>query len=90
MAGVVYAMEQIALFLVAKCLAVADKKFKIARIRLIDRRKIDFVNDAMAESEPQAAACGISGPKTFLCAGCPTRLNSGRPKRRTIDLRVHG
>ena len=81
MTGVVYAMEQIALFLVAKCLAVADQKFKIACIRLIDPRKINFINDAMAEGEPEAAASGICGPKTFLGAGRPTRLNSGCPKR---------
>ena len=90
MAGVVYAMKQISLFLVAKCLAVADEKFKIACIRLIDPRKINFINDAMAEGEPEGAASGICSPKTFLCAGRPTRLNSGRPKRRAIDLSVHG
>jgi hypothetical protein len=90
MAGVFYAMKQISLFLVAKCLAVADEKFKIARIRLIDPRKINFINDAMAEGEPEAAASGICSSKTFLCAGRPTRLNSGRPKRRAIDLSVHG
>src|SRR5215469_10765667 len=82
-------MEQVALFLMAKCLAVGDEKFKIARIRLIDPRKINFINDAMTEGEPEAAACGICGPKTFLCAGGPTRLNSGRSKRRAIDLCVH-
>src|SRR5215510_13845736 len=89
MAGVLYAMEQVALFLMAKCLGVADEKFKIARIRLIDPRKINFINDAMAEGEPEAAASGICGSKTFLCAGRPTRLNSGRSKRRAIDLCVH-
>ena len=89
MAGVLYAMEQVALFLMAKCLAVADEKFKIARIRLINPRKINFINDAMAEGEPEAAASGLCGPKTFLCAGRPTRLNSGRSKRRAIDLCVH-
>ena len=88
MAGVVYLIEQIALFLVAKCFAVADEKFKIARIRLINPRKINFINDAMAEGEPEAAASGICGPKTFLCAGRPTRLNSGRSKRRATDLRA--
>src|SRR6266404_7878764 len=83
-------MAQVALFLVAKCLAVADEKFKITRIRLIEPRIVNFINDAMAEGEPEAAASGIGGSETFLCAGRPTRLNSGCPKRRAIDLWVHG
>src|SRR4029077_16992034 len=83
-------MAQVALFLVAKCLAVADEKFKITRIRLIDPRIVNFINDAMAEGEPEAAASGIRRSETFLCAGRPTRLNSGCPKRWAIDLCVHG
>ena len=73
---------QVALFLVAKCFAVADQKLKIARVGLVDVRVIDLVDDAVAEREPDPAARMISGAEAFLGAGRPARLNSGRAKRR--------
>jgi len=69
---------QVALFLVAKCFTVADQELKIAGIRLVNGRVIDFVDDAMAEREPDPATRVISGAETFLGAGSPAWLDSGR------------
>ena len=68
---------QVALFLVAKCFPVADEELKIARVRLVDGRVVDFVDDAVAEREPEPATCMISGAETFLGAGRPAWLDSG-------------
>ena len=74
----------------AKRLAVADEKFEIARIRLINRRIVNFVDDAVAEGKPDPAAGRIRGSKTFLRAGGPTRRDSGRTKRVTSDYCFNG
>jgi hypothetical protein len=55
-------MIQVALFLVAKGFAVADEKLKVARVRLIDVRIINFINDAMAQREPDTATGMIRCP----------------------------
>ena len=68
---------QVALFLVAKRFPVADEKLKIARVRLVNGRVVDFVDDAMAEREPDPAARMISGAQAFLGAGGPAGLDSG-------------
>ena len=72
---------QVALFLVAEGLAVADEKLKIARVRLVDGRVVDFVDDAVTEREPDPAARMISGAQAFFCAGGPAGLDSGRAER---------
>ena len=69
---------QVALFLVAKRFPVADQELKIARVRLVDGRVVDFVDDAMAERESDPAVRMISGAETFLGAGCPAGFDSGR------------
>src|SRR5882672_7608133 len=47
---------EIAAFLMAKGLAVSDEKLEIAGVRTINIRIIDFVDDAVAESEPDTAS----------------------------------
>ena len=48
-------VSQVAFFLVAKRFSVAYEKLKVARVRLIDVRIINLVQDAVAQSEPNAA-----------------------------------
>ena len=69
---------QVSLFLVTKCFPVADQELKIARVRLVNRGVINFVDDAVAQREPDPATRMISGAKTLLGAGCPTRRDTGR------------
>ena len=71
---------QIAFFLVAKCFAVADEKLKVARVRLIDVRIINLVDDAVAQREPKAATGMIGRADAFLGAGSPARLDARRAK----------
>ena len=59
---------QVALFLVAKRFAITDQKLKVARVRLIDARIVNFVDDAVTEREPKAATGVISGAHAFLRA----------------------
>src|ERR1700729_2249550 len=70
-------MVQIALFLITKGFTVADEKLKIARVRLVHMRIINFVHDAVAQREPKPAACMISGAETVFGAGCPARCDAG-------------
>ena len=73
---------EIAAFLMAKGLAVSDEKLEIAGVRTINIRIIDFVDDAVAESEPDAAASMICSADTFFGAASLARLDSRRAKSR--------
>ena len=69
---------QVSLFLVAKCFPVTDQELKIARVRLVNGGVINFVDDAVAQREPDSTTRMIGSAKTFLGAGCPTRRDTGR------------
>ena len=71
---------QVALFLVAKCFAVADEKLKIARVRLVDARIVDLVDDAVTEREPEPATGMIGRAHAFFRARSPAWLDSRRAK----------
>ena len=71
-------MIEVSLFLVTECFPVADQELKIARVWLINGGVIDFVDDAVAQREPDPATGMISGAETLLGAGCPTRRDTGR------------
>src|SRR5512137_2175622 len=64
-------MFQVTLLLVAKRLAVTDEKLKIAGVWLIDMGVVDFIDDSVADREPEPAAGVISGAQAFLGAGSP-------------------
>jgi len=72
---------QVALFLVAKCFTITDKKLKVARVRLIDMRVVNLIDDAVAQSEPNAATGMVSCTYAFLGARSPARLDSRCAKR---------
>ena len=74
-------MIQVALFLVAKRFAIAYEKLKVARVRLIDARIINLIDDAMTEREPQTATGMIGRTHPFFRARSPARLDSRRTKR---------
>ena len=76
---------QVALFFVAKRFAVANEKLKVPRVRLIDVWMINFVNDAVAEREPETAAGVIRSADAFLRTESPARLDS-RGARRNIGV----
>src|SRR5580692_10598603 len=82
-------MIQITLFLVAKCLAVADQEFKITRVGLVGSRVVNLIDDPMTEGEPQATAFRTSCPKAILRAGGPARFNSRRAKRYSVESNTH-
>ena len=71
-------MIQVALFLVAKCFAITDKKLKVAGVRLIDPRIVNLIDDAVTEREPEAATGMIGRTHAFLRARSPAWLNSRR------------
>src|SRR5688572_22804094 len=68
---------QIALFFVAERFTVANEQLKIACVRLVHIRIINFVDDAVAQGEPNPATRMISGAKTLLGARCPTWSDAG-------------
>src|SRR6266850_1669307 len=72
---------QVPLFLVAKRFAITDQKLKVARVRLIDARIINLIDDAVAEREPESATRVIGRTDPFLGARSPAWLDSRRPKR---------
>jgi len=71
---------EVALFLVAKRFPVADKKLKVARVRLIDVWIINLVQDAVAQREPDAATGVIGCAHAFFGARSPSRFDSRCPK----------
>src|SRR5258705_288574 len=78
--GVFDQVIQVALFLVAKCFAIANEKLKVARVRLIDPRIVNLVDDAVTEREPKAATGMIGRTHAFFRARSPARLDSRRTK----------
>ena len=52
-------MIEIALFFMAKRFTVTNEKLEVARIRLIDPRIVNLINDAMTQSEPKPATTGF-------------------------------
>src|SRR5436190_19748643 len=66
-------MNQVALFLVAKCFAVASEKLKVARVGLIDVWIINDGYDAMTQCELNTAARMIGRLHDFLGSRCPAR-----------------
>ena len=79
---------QIALFLVAKCFAIANEKLKVARVRLIDARIVNLIDDAVTEREPETATGVIGRTHAFFRARSPAWLDSRRTKRHCI-FRIH-
>jgi len=66
-----------------KTMPVGDQQPEIARARLIDARKIDFVQNAVAQRKPDSAVQVQRGANTGLGARSPARLNSRPPRRDT-------
>ena len=79
----------VALFLVAKRFSVADEELNIARVRLVHARVVDFIDDAMAEREPDPAAHMIRGAEAFLRTGGPAGLDAGCTERVCVIRSVH-
>ena len=80
MLGITDLVGEIAPFLVTEHFAVRDEQLQIARVGLISRRIINFIDDPVREREPEGAAGVISSPETFLCAARPARLNPNDQK----------
>src|SRR5438552_7073539 len=62
-------------FLVKESFAVGNQELQIACIGTIDVRIIDFVDDAMAEGEPDTATGMIGRADSFLGAARPARFD---------------
>ena len=80
---------QVALLLVAKCFAITDKKLKVARVRLIDARIVNLIDDAVTKCEPETATGMISRTHAFFRARSPARLDSRRAERCGVLNRIH-
>ena len=75
---------QVALFLVAKRFAIADEKLKVARVRLIDVRIVNLVDDAVAEREPERGNW-YDRP----CPRLPSRSKSSAARFRARQTRLN-
>jgi hypothetical protein len=73
-------MIEIASLFVCKRLAVCDEELHVARVRLVNMRVINFVDNAVRNGEPKPATRVVSGADTFLRATCPTRFKTRRAK----------
>ena len=72
---------QVALFLMAKGLAITDEKLKVASGRLVDAWIVNLIDDAVTQSEPKPATGMIGRTDPFFGTRSPTRLDSGCTKR---------
>src|SRR5579859_2950839 len=66
----------IALFFGEEAVAVGDDEAEVAGAGLVDARIVDFVQDAVAEGEPDAADRGKRGADAGLGAGGPAWRNA--------------
>ena len=71
---------QVALLLMAEGFAIGNEQLGITRVRLVDGRIINLVQDAVADREPYMAARVISGADPLLGAVRPARLDPWRAK----------
>jgi hypothetical protein len=72
---------QVAFLFVAKRFAVANEKLKVAGVRLIDVRIVNFVHDPMTQREPDTATGVIRCANAFFRARRPAWLDPRRAKR---------
>ena len=70
---------QVALFLVAKCLAVGDEELKVARVRLIDMRVVNLIDNAVTQREPEPATGVIGRADALFGARSPAGSIPGAP-----------
>lgn len=80
---------QVATFLVAKGAAIRNQKLKIACVGAINIRVVDFVDDAVAEREPDTATGMIGSTDAFFGATRPPRFGARRTKRDELVGWVH-
>ena len=66
----------VALFFGEKIATVGDDKSHVAGASLIDSRKINFIENSVAQREPDFALLVECGADAGLGAGCPTRRDS--------------
>jgi len=71
-------VKQVAPFLVAERFAVGNEKLQVAGVGRIDMWKINLVDDAVAEREPESGTAVIRRADALLGAGRPVRLNPWR------------
>ena len=69
-------LVEVALLLVEEGLAVGDQELHVPRLRAVDGRIVDFVEDSVREGEPDAAGRVVSGADALLAAGGPAWLDS--------------
>src|SRR6266481_3233021 len=74
--GVFDLMFEIAALFVAKGFAVSNEELKVTCVGAINVRIINFVDDSVAEREPDATAGVVSGADAFFGAASPARLDS--------------
>ena len=75
------AVIQVTLLFVAERFAVGDQKLKVARVRLINVRIVNLIDDTVAEREPKPATRVIGRTHALFRARSPARLDPRRTKR---------
>ena len=81
-------MSQVAFLFVTKPFAICDEKLNVARVRLIDVRVVNLVDDAMTKCEPETATGVVRSADALLRTRGPTRLDP-RSAKRTVRIGVH-
>jgi len=66
-----------------KIASVGDNESHVARARLVDARKVDLVEDAVTQREPDFTVLVEGGAGAHLGARSPARRNAGPPRSET-------
>ena len=74
------------LLVVEKALAVGDQILKVADLRPVHRRKIDFGDDAVPERKPDSAGSCIGGSQPILSSVRPAGLDARPSKSLLVGL----
>jgi len=67
---------KITLFFMAKAFAIRDKKLEVPGVGRVDGGAEHFVDDAVADREPESATGVVGSTDTFLVGMRPARLDS--------------
>src|SRR5579864_5635925 len=79
----------VALLLRKEISAIGDNKSHVAGAGLVDAGKINFVEDAVAQGEPDFAVLVKGGADAHLGARSPTRRNAGPPRSKRCGRITH-
>src|SRR5579863_10649953 len=81
-------MLEVTLLVVKETLTIGNQVLKVAELRPIHRRIIDFGDDAIPKRKPDLAGSCIRSSYSVFASMCPPGMNPGLSKRSILLIRL--